>query len=217
MEPADLGIKSLRARLATERRATIFAFSQLLDLKDLNTGVHSTRLAEWGVRLGRELGLADARLHDLEIAAVLHDVGKIGVPDAILRKPGPLTRDERSQMQKHAEYGWRVLHLVPAFERASLFVLHHHEAFDGTGYPAGLCGDETPVESRIVALIDAFDAMISSRPYRTGLPIEEAVGRLERAAGTQFDPQLTSAFVGIATTGALSVFEGSGTSLTTAL
>lgn len=210
MASRDLAHGTLKAQLAQERRAAICAFSQLLDLKDLGTGVHSTRLAEWGVRLGRELGLCEDRLHDLEVAAVLHDVGKVGVPDAILKKPGPLTSEERTAMQKHSEYGWRVLHRMPAFERASLFVLHHHEAYDGRGYPAGLKGDETPVEARIVAIIDAFDAMISSRPYRDGLPVPEAISRLERAAGTQFDPVLTPAFIRIATTEAASVFEVAG-------
>lgn len=213
----DLQIKELHAQLAHARNAAICAFSQLLDLKDLNTGVHSTRLAEWGVRIGRELGLDDECLRHLEIAAILHDVGKIGVPDAILTKPGPLTPDERAVMQKHSEYGWRVLHAIPGFARASLFVLHHHEAYDGSGYPGGLRGDETPIEARIVAVIDAFDAMISSRPYRRGLGVPEAINRLQRAAGTQFDPVLTPAFIRIATSDAESVFEAAGTSLATAL
>lgn len=213
----DLQIKELNAQLAQARNAAICAFSQLLDLKDLNTGVHSTRLAEWGIRIGRELGLDDECLRHLEVAAILHDVGKIGVPEAILTKPGPLTSEERAAMQKHAEYGWRVLHVIPAFARASLFVLHHHEAYDGSGYPGGLRGDETPIEARIVAIIDAFDAMISSRPYRHGLPVPDAIDRLERAAGTQFDPVLTPAFVRIATTEAAGVFEATGTSLATAL
>lgn len=208
----DLQLKEAHAQLAQARTAVICAFSQLLDLKDLNTGIHSTRLAEWGVRIGRELGLGDESLHDLEIAAVLHDVGKIGVPDAILNKPGPLTREERAAMQTHSEYGWRVLHGIPGFARASLFVLHHHEAYDGSGYPGGLRGDEIPIEARIVAIIDAFDAMISSRPYRPGLGVPEAIERLQRAAGSQFDPVLTPVFVRIAITEAPGVFEATGPS-----
>jgi HD-GYP domain-containing protein (c-di-GMP phosphodiesterase class II) len=213
----DLHIKALHAQLAQERQAAIYAFSQLLDLKDLGTGVHSTRLAEWGVRIGREVGLEEDRLRDLEVAAVVHDIGKIGIPDAILNKPGPLTSAERAEMQKHPEYGWRVLHLMPGFEHASLIVLHHHEAYDGSGYPGGLRGEETPVEARIVAIIDAFDAMISSRPYRRGLGVPEAINRLQRAAGTQFDPVLASAFIRIATSDAESVFEAAGISLAMAL
>lgn len=207
----DLHVKELQAQLTEARTAVICAFGQLLDLKDLNTGVHSTRLAEWGVRIGRELGLDDDRLRDLEIAAVLHDIGKIGVPDAILTKPGPITPEERAEMQKHSEYGWRVLHGIPGFGRASLFVLHHHEAYDGSGYPGGLRGDETPIEARIVAIIDAFDAMISARPYRQGLGMPEAIERLQRGAGTQFDPVVTPAFIRIAITEAAGVFEATGT------
>lgn len=206
----DLQVKELQAQLAQAHNAIICAFSQLLDLKDLNTGVHSTRLAEWGVRIGRELGLPDDSLRDLEVAAVLHDIGKIGVPDAILNKPGRLTEEERAEMQKHSEYGWRVLHLIPRFARASLVVLHHHEAVDGSGYPAGLRGDEIPVEARIVAIIDAFDAMISPRPYRRGLPVSTAVAELTRGAGTQFDPLLTAAFLRIATAEAAAVFHAAG-------
>lgn len=195
------------AQIAEGRSAAIRAFSQLLDLKDLGTGTHSTRLAEWGVRMGRQLGLDEACLKDLEVAAVLHDVGKVGVPDAILNKPGPLTADERAQMERHSEYGWSVLRVLPGFERASLFVLHHHEAYDGRGYPAKLRGEETPIGSRIVAIIDAFDAMTSARPYRKGLPVEEAIRRLEQSAGTQFDPVLTPAFVRMATAETASVLE----------
>lgn len=208
----DLQIRELNAQLAQVRNAVICALSQLLDLKDLNTGVHATRLAEWAVRIGRELGLNDNGLRDLEVAAILHDVGKIGVSDAILNKAGPLTIDERAAMQKHSEYGWQVLRLIPSFERASLFVLHHHETFDGHGYPGGLHGDEIPIEARIVAIIDAFDAMISSRPYRRGRPVSEAIAQLEEGAGTQFDPVLTPAFIRIATSEAASVFEATGSS-----
>lgn len=200
MASSDLQLRALTAQIGQGRSATICAFSQLLDLKDLNTGTHSTRLAEWGVRMGRELGLDERSLKDLEVAAVLHDVGKIGIPDAILQKPGRLTTDERALMQKHPEYGWSVLRVLPGFERASLFVLHHHEAHDGHGYPAKLRGDETPIGARIVAIIDAFDAMISSRPYRRGLTVDQAIERLEAGAGTQFDPDLTPAFVRIART-----------------
>lgn len=208
----DLQLKEAHAQLVQVRTAVICAFSQLLDLKDLNTGIHSTRLAEWGIRIGRELGLGDESLRDLEIAAILHDVGKIGVPDDILNKPGPLTAEERAAMQKHSEYGWRVLRGIPGCARASLFVLHHHEAYDGSGYPGGLRGDETPIEARLVAIIDAFDAMISSRPYRCGLGVPEAIERLERGAGSQFDPVLTPAFVRIALTEAAGVFEATGPS-----
>lgn len=210
-------IKELQTELSAVRTSVICALNQLLDLKDLNTGVHSTRLAEWAVRIGRELGLDDVALRDLEIAAILHDIGKIGTPDSILRKPGRLTHEERAIIQKHPEYGWAVLRVVPGFERVSLLVLHHHEAFDGSGYPAGLRGDEIPIGSRIVSVMDAFDAMISSRPYRTGLSVDEAVRRLEAGVGRQFDPLVAPRFIATVVQEAAAVFDATGASLAAAL
>ena len=215
--PENLRVKELQGELLAVRTSVICALNQLLDLKDLNTGVHSTRLAEWSVRIGRDLGFDDAALRDLEVAAILHDIGKIGTPDHILKKPAPLTHEEREIIKKHPEYGWAVLRVVPGFERVSLFVLHHHEAFDGSGYPAGLRGDEIPIGSRIVSVMDAFDAMISSRPYRKGLSLEEAIRRLEAGIGTQFDPVVTPRFIAMASAGASTVFDATGASLASAL
>jgi putative nucleotidyltransferase with HDIG domain len=215
--PENLRVKELQGELLAVRTSVICALNQLLDLKDLNTGVHSTRLAEWSVRIGRELGFDDGALRDLEVAAILHDIGKIGTPDHILKKPAPLTHEEREIIKKHPEYGWAVLRVVPGFERVSLFVLHHHEAFDGSGYPAGLRGDEIPIGSRIVSVMDAFDAMISSRPYRRGLSLEEAIRRLEAGIGTQFDPVITPRFIAMASADATTVFDATGASLASAL
>ncbi len=191
--PDSLRLKRAEEQITALRSSVICAFNQLLDLKDLNTGVHSTRLAEWGMRVGQELGLEEAELQNLEVAALLHDIGKMGIPDSILRKPGRLDPDEYTLMKKHPEYGWAVLRMLPGFERAALDILHHHENFDGKGYPAGLQGSEIPIVSRIVTVIDAFDAMVSSRPYRVGLPHEEAVRRLATvfaAAGTSVSSAL---------------------------
>jgi HD-GYP domain-containing protein (c-di-GMP phosphodiesterase class II) len=215
--PENIKVKELQTQLLAVRTSVICAMNQLLDLKDLNTGVHSTRLAEWAVRIGRDLGLDDECLRDLEAAAILHDIGKIGVPDAILRKPSKLTDEEYAVIKKHPEYGWAVLRAVPGFERVSLFVLHHHEAFDGKGYPAGLRGDEIPIGSRIVSVMDSFDAMVSSRPYRKGLPLDEAIRRLEADAGKQFDPIVTPKFIALARSGASTVFDATGASLASAL
>jgi HD-GYP domain-containing protein (c-di-GMP phosphodiesterase class II) len=215
--PENIKVKELQTQLLAVRTSVICAMNQLLDLKDLNTGVHSTRLAEWAVRIGRDLGLDDDCLRDLEAAAILHDIGKIGVPDAILRKPAKLTDEEYAVIKKHPEYGWAVLRAVPGFERVSLFVLHHHEAFDGKGYPAGLRGDEIPIGSRIVSVMDSFDAMVSSRPYRKGLPLEEAIRRLEADTGKQFDPIVTPRFIALARDGASTVFDATGASLAAAL
>ena len=164
-----------------------------------------------------ELGLDESALSDIEVAALLHDIGKIGIPDAILQKPAKLTDAEYDLMKKHPEYGWAVLRHVPGMERASLMILHHHESYDGRGYPAGLQGEEIPIGSRIVSVIDAFDAMVSSRPYREGLPFEEAERRLLQARGTQFDPDVVDRFLPLARAEMSSVFAAAGTSISAAL
>jgi HD-GYP domain-containing protein (c-di-GMP phosphodiesterase class II) len=213
----SLRIKQLEEQSSALRNSVICAFNQLLDLKDLNTGVHSTRLAEWGMRVGQELGLEESELQNLEVAALLHDIGKVGIPDAILRKPERLDPEEYALMKRHSEYGWAVLRMLPGFERAALDILHHHESFDGKGYPAGLKDSEIPVVSRIVCVIDAFDAMVSSRPYRKGLPYEEAVRRLTEASGTQFDPVVVHTFLSFAQAEMSTVFAAAGTSISSAL
>jgi putative nucleotidyltransferase with HDIG domain len=186
-------------------------------LKDLNTGVHSTRLAEWALHVAGELGLERDCLGDIEVAALLHDIGKIGISDAILNKPAKLTAEEYDLMKKHPEYGWAVLRQIPGMERASLIILHHHENYGGTGYPGGLKGEEIPIGSRIVSVIDAFDAMVSNRPYRQGMPFEEAERRLLAASGTQFDTRVVNSFLPLARGEMSSVFAAAGTAVTAVL
>jgi HD-GYP domain-containing protein (c-di-GMP phosphodiesterase class II) len=210
-------IKELEERHATFRDSVICAFNQLLDLKDLNTGVHSTRLAEWALRVARKLDVPEKCLYQVEVAALLHDVGKIGVPDAILKKSAPLTVEERAVINRHPEYSWSILRLFSELEEASLFALHHHESVDGSGYPAGLKGHDIPLASRIVSVIDAYDAMISNRCYRKGLPHEEAVRRLLASSGSQFDSEVVRAFIPISEQEAGQVFAAAGTSSTVAL
>jgi HD-GYP domain-containing protein (c-di-GMP phosphodiesterase class II) len=217
MNLTALRVKEVEEQVSALRTSLICAFNQLLDLKDLNTGVHSTRLAEWALHVGGELGLDQRALADLEVAALLHDIGKVGIPDVILQKPARLTEAEYELMKKHPEYGWAVLRNVPGMERASLMILHHHESYDGEGYPAGLKGEEIPIGSRIVSVIDAFDAMVSSRPYREGLPFEEAERRLVLASGTQFDAEVVQSFLPLARAEMSSVFAAAGTSVSAAL
>jgi HD-GYP domain-containing protein (c-di-GMP phosphodiesterase class II) len=212
-----LRIKQMEEQTLALRTSLICAFNQLLDLKDLNTGVHSTRLAEWALHVAGELGLDEGCLSDLEVAALLHDIGKIGIPDAILQKPAKLTDEEYTLMKKHPEYGWAVMRNVPGMERASLMILHHHESYDGRGYPAGLKGEEIPIGSRIVSVIDAFDAMVSSRPYREGMPYAEAERRLVDGSGRQFDPSVVRCFLPLARAEMSSVFAAAGTSISAAL
>ncbi len=212
-----LRVKELEDQIVSLRASLVCAFNQLLDLKDLNTGYHSTRLAEWSVRVAQELGLEESRHADMEVTALLHDIGKIGVPDSILKKPAKLTEEEYDLMKKHPEYGWAIVRLFPSFEHVSHFVLHHHESWDGGGYPGGLKGTEIPLGARIISVIDSFDAMVSSRPYRKGLPVEEALRRLIIGSGTQYDPQVVQCFMRIAQSEITSVFAATGTSTTVAL
>ena len=210
--PLGLRLKELEEQQAAFRNSMVCAFNQLLDLKDLNTGVHSTRLAEWAIRVARALNIPEEHMYQVEVAALLHDIGKIGVPDAILKKPGPLTAEERALMNKHPEYSWSILRLVPGLEQASLYALHHHESVDGNGYPARLKGPNIPLVSRIVCVIDAYDAMISHRCYRKGVGHEEAARRLRASAGTQFDTEVVKVFIPIAEAEAGDVFAAAGTS-----
>jgi HD-GYP domain-containing protein (c-di-GMP phosphodiesterase class II) len=212
-----LRVKELEEQHLAFRNSVVCAFNQMLDLKDINTGVHSTRLAEWALRVARKMEIPEERLYQVEVAALLHDVGKIGVPDAILRKPGALTPEERALINRHPEYSWSILRLFPGLEEASLYALHHHESVDGTGYPAGLKGNDIPLVSRIICVIDAFDAMISNRCYRQGLSHTEAIARLHRSSGTQFDPTILRAFVPIAEQEAADVFAAAGTSMSAVL
>lgn len=223
MDPAatnsQFEIASLRLRLkeaeeqqAGLRNSLVCAFNQLLDLKDLNTGVHSTRLAEWALRIARKLNIPEDQLYQVEVAALLHDVGKVGVPDAILKKNGPLTAEERALINRHPEYSWSILRLLPGFQDASLYALHHHENFDGSGYPAGLKGTAIPLVSRIVSVIDAYDAMVSHRCYREGLPHEEAVRRLLASSSKQFDAEVVQVFIPVAEQEISQVFAAAGTS-----
>jgi HD-GYP domain-containing protein (c-di-GMP phosphodiesterase class II) len=207
-----LRVKELEEQHLEFRNSLVCAFNQLLDLKDLNTGVHSTRLAEWALRVARKLNIPEEHLYQVEVAALLHDIGKIGVPDAILKKAGPLTAEERALINRHPEYSWSILRLFPGLEQASLYALHHHENFDGTGYPAGLKAHDIPLVSRIVSVIDAYDAMVSNRCYRQGLSHDEAVRRLLASSGTQFDSEVVQVFIPVAEQEAADVFAAAGTS-----
>lgn len=212
-----LRVKELEEQHLAFRNSVVCAFNQMLDLKDINTGVHSTRLAEWALRVARKMEIPEERLYQVEVAALLHDIGKIGVPDSILKKSGPLMPEERALINHHPEYSWSILRLFPGLEEASLYALHHHESMDGSGYPAGLRGNDIPLVSRIICIIDAFDAMVSNRCYRQGLPHSEAIARLVGSSGTQFDPQVLQAFIPIAEQEAADVFAAAGTSMSAAL
>jgi HD-GYP domain-containing protein (c-di-GMP phosphodiesterase class II) len=145
--------------------------------------------------LAVQIGLTDAQVERIYMAGLLHDVGKIGVPEAVLQKPGKLTAEEFEQMKKHPEIGARILADIKQVKDILPGVLHHHERYDGKGYPHGLAGENIPQMGRILCLADCFDAMTSNRTYRKALPLEVALAEIRRCSGTQFDPSLAEAFL----------------------
>lgn len=175
-------------------RVTLKALVQALETRDFETHGHSERVVTFSLRLGCELGLEKDDLRDLELGALLHDIGKIGVPDAILRKPSKLNADEWEKMKLHPVHGRKILRNIGFLRGAARVVAQHHERWDGGGYPYGLRGEEIDLGARIFAVVDAFDAMVSDRVYRRGRSYEAAVEELERCAGTQFDPMIVEAF-----------------------
>lgn len=175
-------------------RMTLKALVQALETRDFETHGHSERVVTFSLRLGYELGLDKDSLRDLELGALLHDIGKIGVPDAVLRKPAKLNEDEWNKMKLHPQHGQKILRNIPFLEGAARIVSQHHEKWDGSGYPIGLRGEDIDIGARIFAVVDAFDAMISDRVYRRGCSYEEAVAELNRCSGTQFDPMIVEAF-----------------------
>ncbi len=178
-------------------RATLKALIQALETRDFETHGHSERVVTFSLRLAHEVGLEEERMRDLELGALLHDIGKIGVPDMILRKPAKLSEREWEKMKIHPLQGYQILRDIPFLEGAARVVSQHHERWDGKGYPCNLRGEHIDICARIFAVVDAFDAMISDRIYRKGRSIEEATKELEKHAGAQFDPEIVEAFKGV--------------------
>ncbi|HMS56082.1 MAG TPA: diguanylate cyclase [Fimbriimonadaceae bacterium] len=175
--------------------ATIQALAAAVDAKDAYTQGHSQRVAEYAANLARFVGSPRSEVDLIFRTGTLHDVGKIGIPDAILKKPGRLTDEERAVMETHPVLGELIVRKAPQLADTIPGVRHHHEAYDGRGYPDGLVGEAIPFMARVLAIADTFDAMTSDRPYRKGLSVEIALAEIEKSAGTQFDPFLARAFV----------------------
>jgi putative nucleotidyltransferase with HDIG domain len=175
----------------------LHSLTSAVDAKDAYTCGHSERVAVLSKLLAQEAGLDEAQVERIYMAGLLHDVGKIGVPEAVLKKPGRLTVEEFEQMKKHPTIGARILQDVKQIQDIIPGVLHHHERFDGRGYPDGLSGHHIPMMGRIICLADCFDAMTSTRTYRKAMPLEVALADIRRCGGTQFDPALTEAFLSI--------------------
>ena len=168
-----------------------------VEAKDPYTRGHSDRVAEYSVLIGEKLGLSDEDLKTLRVGGLFHDIGKIGIPDSILLKEANLTDDEYSEIKNHPSIGAHILCNAEVFRNIIPIVKHHHERYDGRGYPGKLAGDDIPYFARIAALADAFDAMTSKRTYRNSLPIDIVREEIEKNLGTQFDPELGKLFLGI--------------------
>jgi response regulator RpfG family c-di-GMP phosphodiesterase len=168
-----------------------------LDYRDAETQWHSRRVSLYARRLAQALGLHEPELTVIEHGALLHDIGKIGVRDRVLLKPGPLDGEEWGEMKRHPELGWALLQRVDYLRPASTIVLQHQERWDGTGYPAGVGGEEIVVGARVFHVVDTLDAMTSDRPYRKARPFAEARAEIARCAGTQFDPRIAEAFLAV--------------------
>lgn len=183
------------ARLEEGYLATIQTIAEALDAGDSYAAGHAGRVAGFAVKIGRVMGLCQHELDALERAAILHDIGKIHVPDHVWRKEGSLTPEEQALVRQHPVLGAEIVDSVKSLKEEYLAILHHHERYDGTGYPYGLKGLAIPLEARILAVADAFDAMTSERPHRSSLLMRDALEELYSNAGSQFDPRVVEAFL----------------------
>ena len=195
-EQLQRDLAGTRARVVEELRSSrqeaVERMAQAIEMHDVEIGRHVNRMARVTSYLASQLGLGDEQIQLIRAAAPMHDVGKVAIPEEILRKPGPLTPNERAEMERHAEIGHRVLSRSKSelLQMAARIALTHHEWFDGTGYPQGLEGEEIPIEGRIVAVADVFDALLSNRSYRPALSVDEAIKVISDGRGTQFDPEV---------------------------
>jgi putative nucleotidyltransferase with HDIG domain len=204
--------RARRAELERSYVEMVRALARAIDARDPYTGGHVDRVAAYATALARELGWNEDDLWPLEAGSLLHDIGKIAVADGILRKRGPLDEAEWVQMRQHPSVGAEMIRDLAALDLALPAVLYHHERYDGAGYPAGLIGEAIPRVARIVTVADAFDAMLTDRPYRKGLPLEVAIEELEKCSGSQFDPDCAGAFLEIAQAGRLKIVKAKSTS-----
>lgn len=176
---------------------TLEALGSALDLKDKETEGHCQRVTAFTIAIAKGMGVNREELRHIARGAFLHDIGKMGVPDWILRKPGPLTDEERAIVRKHCDIGYEMLRRIPFLKEAAEIVLSHQEFYDGTGYPRGLRGEQIPLGARMFAVADTLDAMISDRPYRSALSLQVAKDEIRRCAGTQFDPKVVEVFLSL--------------------
>jgi ribonuclease P protein subunit RPR2 len=189
--------KQERARALELRRsyvATVRALANAVEARDAYTGKHAERVAAYGMVIARAGGLSLADDPEIEFGFLLHDVGKVAVPDAILFKPHPLDHAERLVMERHPDVGWEILRDIEFLGEAKQVVRHHHERWDGQGYPDGLAGEDIPLAARVFSVADTFDALTTDRPYRPAMELARARAIIEEGSGTQFDPTAVDAF-----------------------
>jgi response regulator RpfG family c-di-GMP phosphodiesterase len=191
--------RALRELEATYSQ-TLWSLVAALDAREHETGDHSQRVVRYSLAVARRLGLPERDLPDLGRGALLHDIGKIGVPDAILLKPGKLSDGEWAEMKRHPQIGYDILRSIHFLESSAEMVLTHQEQFDGGGYPRGLAGEAIPIAARIFAIADTYDALTSHRPYRRAVSGEAARAEIARCSGTQFDPRCADAFLSLTPT-----------------
>jgi putative two-component system response regulator len=206
----------LRARIRSQLRLkrltdqlehtehVIFMLAQAVEAKDVYTEGHLRRLRAYGEQLAIACGMSTNDVRAVRYGGILHDIGKIGVDEAILRKPGPLTDDETAQMRRHPEIGAGIISQMRFAKDVAPIISGHHEYWDGSGYPHGLRGQEIPLGARIITIVDAYDAMTTDRPYRAALSMEETVRRLRAGRGSQFDPEMLDIFLGLLAAGMIS-------------
>lgn len=194
---AVLKAKAERDLAAATMEQSLEAWVRMLELRDQETEGHSRRVTDLSLRLAKEMGLEEGAVAELRLGALLHDIGKMGIPDSILLKPGPLDESERSAMAQHPALAHRVLSGIEALAGAAELAYCHHERWDGKGYPRGIRGEEIPLPARIFAVVDVWDALVSDRPYRRAITPERAVGIIAEGAGTQFDPIVVQRFLGL--------------------
>lgn len=205
IEGATADLRSARDSLAVSYRQTLEALSSALDAREAETGDHSRRVIRFSMALADRLDFPDSEREDLAMGGLLHDIGKIGVPDQILLKPGPLDEDEWTLMRRHPDIGFKILNGIPFLSGAKKVVLYHHENFDGSGYPEGLSGTKLPQSARIFSVADTLDAITHDRPYRKAQHVQAAFEEIQRCSGTQFDPEIARALFEIGEIGILSL------------
>jgi energy-coupling factor transport system substrate-specific component len=182
---------------------SVIAMTKALFVKDRDTGEHSHRVAFYASKLGEKYGFSEDEIRNLRKAAILHDIGKIAVPDAVLNKPAKLTDEEYEIIKSHAPVGADILKGFTMIRHVQAGARYHHERYDGKGYPDGLSGEDIPLYGRIISIADAYDAMTAKRVYRNALDMDQVIGELKRCRGTQFDPDLTDLFLQLIEEGAI--------------